>query len=95
MLVVFGYTVAKATEIWISNKTILEIFLSGMVTDIVVALNVLKEDDVEIVFKFNGIGDWVVYDMGIQDFNEEAVGIAALYSYGTIVMVVYKSMKIS
>lgn len=37
----------------------------------------------------------MVYDMGIQDFNEEAVGIAALYSYGTIVMVVYKSMKIS
>lgn len=25
---------------------------------------VLKDKEVEIVFKFNGMGDWVIYDTG-------------------------------
>ena len=45
---------------------------------------VLKDKEVEIVFKFNGMGDWVIYDTGDSwFFSEEAIGIAALYSYGT------------
>lgn len=45
---------------------------------------VLKDKEVEVVFKFNGLGDWVIYDTGDSGFfSEEAMGIAALYSYGT------------
>ena len=45
---------------------------------------VLKDEEVEIVFKFNGLGDWVIYDTGdFGFFSQEAIGIAALYSYGT------------
>ena len=29
---------------------------------------VLKDEEVEIVFKFNGLGDWVIYDMGDSGF---------------------------
>lgn len=29
---------------------------------------VLKDKEVEIVFKFNGMGDWVIYDTGILGF---------------------------
>ena len=44
----------------------------------------LKEEEVEIIFKFNGLGDCVIYDTGDSGFfSEEAMGIAALYSYGT------------
>lgn len=44
----------------------------------------LKEGKIEIVFEFNGIGDRVIYDAGYFGFlNKEAIGIAALYSYGT------------
>ena len=43
----------------------------------------------EIVFKFNGIGDWVLYDTGDSGFfSEEDIGIAALYSYGTWLVIV-------
>ena len=45
---------------------------------------VLKDEEVEIVFQFYGLGDWVIYDTGDSGFfSEEAMGIAALYSYGT------------
>lgn len=47
-------------------------------------LYVLEEGDFELVFEFNDLGDWVVYDM--EDFgfvSKEAVGVSALYSYGT------------
>lgn len=29
---------------------------------------VLKDKEVEIVFKFNGMGDWVIYDTGDSGF---------------------------
>lgn len=50
---------------------------------------VLKDKEVEIVFEFNGLGDWVIYDTGDSGFfSEEAIGIAALYSYGTLLVIV-------
>ena len=50
---------------------------------------ILKDEDVEIVFKFNGLGDQVIYDTGDSGFfSEEAIGIAALYSYGTWLVIV-------
>nr|YP_007626249.1 NADH dehydrogenase subunit 6 [Hyemoschus aquaticus]AEP21529.1 NADH dehydrogenase subunit 6 [Hyemoschus aquaticus] len=93
MLVVFGYTTAMATEqypeVWASNKTLFSMLVSGVVMELLVACYVLKEKKLEVVFEFNGLGDWVVYDTGdFGFFSEEAMGIAALYSYGTWLVVV-------
>ena len=49
----------------------------------------MKEEVVWIIFKVNGLGDWVIYDTGDSGFfSEEAMGIAALYSYGTWLVIV-------
>nr|AGK37881.1 NADH dehydrogenase subunit 6 [Mesoplodon europaeus]AGK37933.1 NADH dehydrogenase subunit 6 [Mesoplodon europaeus]AGK37946.1 NADH dehydrogenase subunit 6 [Mesoplodon europaeus] len=93
MLVVFGYTTAMATEqypeVWVSNKVVLGAFLLGLVVEFLVVLYVLESEKVELVFEFNGLGDWVIYDTGDSGFfSEEAMGIAALYSYGTWLVIV-------
>lgn len=88
MMVVFGYTTAMATEqypeIWLSNKAVLGAFVTGLLMEFFMVYYVLKNKEVEVVFEFNGLGDWVIYDTGDSGFfSEEAIGIAALYSYGT------------
>nr|YP_009630842.1 NADH dehydrogenase subunit 6 [Mesoplodon bidens]QBS32929.1 NADH dehydrogenase subunit 6 [Mesoplodon bidens] len=93
MLVVFGYTTAMATEqypeVWVSNKVVLGAFLLGLVVEFLVVLCVLENEKMEFVFEFNGVGDWVIYDTGDSGFfSEEAMGIAALYSYGTWLVIV-------
>lgn len=93
MIVVFGYTTAMATEqypeIWVSNKAVLGAFITGLLMEFVMVYYVLKDEEVEVVFKFNGLGDWVIYDTGDSGFfSEEAMGIAALYSYGTWLVIV-------
>lgn len=61
MLVVFGYTTAMATEqypeVWVSNKAVLGAFIVGLLSELLIACYVLKDGEVEIVFKFNGMGD--------------------------------------
>nr|QIP53160.1 NADH dehydrogenase subunit 6 [Rousettus leschenaultii] len=93
MMVVFGYTTAMATEpypeVWVSSKVVLGAFLLGLIMEAMLLLYVLKEGDVELVFEFNDLGDWVVYD--VEDFgfiSKEAVGVSALYSYGTWLVIV-------
>nr|AEP21960.1 NADH dehydrogenase subunit 6 [Pecari tajacu] len=93
MLVVFGYTTAMAIdiypEVWVSNKVVLGAFIVGSVMEFCMVYYVLKEEEVEIIFEFNGLGDWVIYDTGDSGFfSEEAMGIAALYSYGTWLVIV-------
>nr|UQT68093.1 NADH dehydrogenase subunit 6 [Mesoplodon grayi]UQT68171.1 NADH dehydrogenase subunit 6 [Mesoplodon grayi] len=93
MLVVFGYTTAMATEqypeVWVSNKIVLGAFLLGLAVELLVVLCILESEKVEFVFEFNGMGDWVIYDTGDSGFfSEEAMGIAALYSYGTWLVIV-------
>nr|YP_003331066.1 NADH dehydrogenase subunit 6 [Vicugna vicugna]ACJ45799.1 NADH dehydrogenase subunit 6 [Vicugna vicugna] len=93
MMVVFGYTTAMATEqypeVWVSNKTVLGTFIFGLVVEMLMVIYVLKGEEVDFIFKFNGVGDWVVYDTGDSGFfSEEAMGIAALYSYGTWLVIV-------
>nr|YP_009159346.1 NADH dehydrogenase subunit 6 [Mesoplodon ginkgodens]AKQ08939.1 NADH dehydrogenase subunit 6 [Mesoplodon ginkgodens] len=93
MLVVFGYTTAMATEeypeVWVSNKVVLGAFLLGLAVEFLVVLCILESEKVEFVFEFNGLGDWVIYDTGDSGFfSEEAMGIAALYSYGTWLVIV-------
>lgn len=52
--------------------------------EILLVISLLKDEKLEIIFEFNGIGDWVIYDTGDSGFfSKEAVGVAALYSYGT------------
>ena len=88
-MVVFGYTTAMATEqypeIWVSNKTVLGAFITGLLMEFSIVYYVLKDEEVEIVFKCDdGLGVGVIYDPGDSGFfSEEAMGIAALYSYGT------------
>nr|YP_010026412.1 NADH dehydrogenase subunit 6 [Phocoena spinipinnis]QOQ85036.1 NADH dehydrogenase subunit 6 [Phocoena spinipinnis]QOQ85049.1 NADH dehydrogenase subunit 6 [Phocoena spinipinnis]QOQ85062.1 NADH dehydrogenase subunit 6 [Phocoena spinipinnis]UFK29598.1 NADH dehydrogenase subunit 6 [Phocoena spinipinnis]UFK29611.1 NADH dehydrogenase subunit 6 [Phocoena spinipinnis] len=93
MLVVFGYTTAMATEqypeVWVSNKVVLGGFLLGLIAECLVVFCVLGGEEVSFVFEFNGLGDWVVYDTeGSGVFSEEVMGIAALYSYGTWLVIV-------
>nr|YP_010455619.1 NADH dehydrogenase subunit 6 [Molossus molossus]UUA63289.1 NADH dehydrogenase subunit 6 [Molossus molossus]UUA63432.1 NADH dehydrogenase subunit 6 [Molossus molossus] len=93
MLVVFGYTTAMATEqypeVWVSNKTVLGSFLVGLIMEVVLIFSMLSGGDLEVVYEFNDIGDWVVYDTSdFGFFSKEAVGVAALYSYGTWLVVV-------
>nr|AER54062.1 NADH dehydrogenase subunit 6 [Bos taurus]WEY26366.1 NADH dehydrogenase subunit 6 [Bos indicus] len=93
MMVVFGYTTAMATEqypeIWLSNKAVLGAFVTGLLMEFFMVYYVLKDKEVEVVFEFNGLGDWVIYDTGdFGFFSEEAMGIAALYSYGTWLVIV-------
>nr|YP_008999773.1 NADH dehydrogenase subunit 6 [Nectogale elegans]AGH27157.1 NADH dehydrogenase subunit 6 [Nectogale elegans] len=96
MLVVFGYTTAMAMEeypeVWVSNNTVLLTFLLGLIGEIVmVTYLLLDEEDMkfEVVLNFNSEGDWVIYDTGESGiFSEEAVGVAALYSYGCWLVIV-------
>ena len=57
----FGYTMAMATEqcpeVWVSNKVVLGAFLLGLVVEFLMVLYILKDEDAEIVFEFNGLGD--------------------------------------
>nr|YP_009755008.1 NADH dehydrogenase subunit 6 [Rousettus lanosus]QIP53290.1 NADH dehydrogenase subunit 6 [Rousettus lanosus] len=93
MMVVFGYTTAMATElypeVWVSSKVVLGAFLLGLVMEVALVSYVLKEETIELLFEFNSLGDWVVYD--VEDFgfvSKEAVGVSALYSYGTWLVIV-------
>nr|YP_010130033.1 NADH dehydrogenase subunit 6 [Parascaptor leucura]QPZ50506.1 NADH dehydrogenase subunit 6 [Parascaptor leucura] len=93
MLVVFGYTTAMAMEeypeVWVSNKTVLGLFVLGMLTELLFVGYCISDEKLEVVLNFNGQGDWVIYDTGDSGFfSEEAMGIAALYSYGTWLVIV-------
>nr|YP_009987490.1 NADH dehydrogenase subunit 6 [Soriculus nigrescens]ATN40428.1 NADH dehydrogenase subunit 6 [Soriculus nigrescens] len=96
MLVVFGYTTAMAMEeypeVWVSNSTVLFTFMLGLVGEIVfVSYLLLGDEDVkfEVVLNYNSEGDWVIYDTGDSGiFSEEAMGVAALYSYGYWLVIV-------
>ena len=61
IIVVFDYTMAMAKEqypeIWVSNKTVLGAFITGLLMEFLIVYYVLKDEEVEIVFKFNGLGD--------------------------------------
>nr|YP_009754865.1 NADH dehydrogenase subunit 6 [Nanonycteris veldkampii]QIP52965.1 NADH dehydrogenase subunit 6 [Nanonycteris veldkampii]QIP52978.1 NADH dehydrogenase subunit 6 [Nanonycteris veldkampii] len=93
MMVVFGYTTAMATElypeVWVSSKVVLGAFLLGLVMEVALVSYVLKEEIVGLAIEFNDLGDWVVYD--VEDFGfigKEAIGVSALYSYGTWLVII-------
>ena len=44
-------------HVWVSNKTVLVAFLSGLIMEFLLVFNALKDEMVEIVFTFNDLGD--------------------------------------
>nr|UUA63328.1 NADH dehydrogenase subunit 6 [Myotis riparius] len=93
MLVVFGYTTAMATEqypeAWVSNVVVFGSFVIGLLMEFLLVLHVLVGEKLEVVFEFNEVGDWAIYDTGdFGVFTKESVGVAALYSYGSWLVVV-------
>lgn len=57
----FSYAISMATEhypdVGVSNKTALVAFLSGLIMEFFLVFNALKDEKVEIMFTFNGLGD--------------------------------------
>nr|YP_009911459.1 NADH dehydrogenase subunit 6 [Leptosciurus otinus]QLD21941.1 NADH dehydrogenase subunit 6 [Leptosciurus otinus] len=93
MLVVFGYTTAMATEeypeAWNSNVVVLGVLLLGVGVELMVVLLTMVFDQVEIVIEFKGMEDWMMFEgdeLGLV--REDSMGVAALYSYGSWLMVV-------
>nr|YP_009442792.1 NADH dehydrogenase subunit 6 [Myotis martiniquensis]ATO90632.1 NADH dehydrogenase subunit 6 [Myotis martiniquensis] len=93
MLVVFGYTTAMAMEqypeVWVSNVVVFGSFVIGLFMEFLLVLYVLVGEKLEAVLEFNEVGDWAIYDTGDFGMNtKESVGVAALYSYGSWLVVV-------
>nr|WAQ70703.1 NADH dehydrogenase subunit 6 [Histiotus montanus] len=93
MLVVFGYTTAMATEqypeAWMSNVTVLGSFIVGLVAELMLVFYVLIGEKLELIFEFNEVGDWAIYgEGGLDIINQETAGVAALYSYGSWLVLV-------
>nr|YP_009340704.1 NADH dehydrogenase subunit 6 [Typhlomys cinereus]APQ47846.1 NADH dehydrogenase subunit 6 [Typhlomys cinereus] len=93
MLVVFGYTTAMATEeypdTWGSNKFVSGLMLVGLFMELAYMMWLLYMEGVDMVVGFDDMGEWVVYEgeeVGV--LVEDSVGVAALYSYGTWMMLV-------
>nr|YP_009019451.1 NADH dehydrogenase subunit 6 [Ratufa bicolor]AGZ63926.1 NADH dehydrogenase subunit 6 [Ratufa bicolor] len=93
MLVVFGYTTAMATEeypeTWGSNVMIWGVLLFGVFMELLFVLVGVLYEDVEIVIEFKNMEDWMVFEgeeLGLV--REDSLGVAALYSYGSWLMVV-------
>jgi len=52
--------------------------------EFLLVLYVLVDDKLGVIFEFNDIGDWAIYDVGdFGIFTKESMGVAALYSYGS------------
>nr|YP_009317734.1 NADH dehydrogenase subunit 6 [Hylopetes alboniger]AOY36148.1 NADH dehydrogenase subunit 6 [Hylopetes alboniger] len=93
MLVVFGYTTAMATEeypeAWSSNVMIWGVLLLGVLVELGIAMMTMVMDGVEVVVEFKNTEDWLMFDVEeLGLVREDSMGVAALYSYGSWLMVV-------
>lgn len=95
ILVVFGYTAAIAIEeypeVWSSNKILLGSLLLGCISEFLFIAYAIMGNSYELCYAldFNSEGDWVIFDTGDSGFfSEEAIGVTALYSYGSWLVVV-------
>nr|QAB45590.1 NADH dehydrogenase subunit 6 [Dremomys lokriah] len=93
MLVVFGYTTAMATEeypeTWGSGVVMWGVLLLGLLMEMLIVLLSVLYDEVEVVIEFNNLEEWMMFDgdeLGL--IREDSMGVAALYSYGSWLMVV-------
>nr|YP_011011216.1 NADH dehydrogenase subunit 6 [Mus spicilegus]WPW52774.1 NADH dehydrogenase subunit 6 [Mus spicilegus] len=92
MLVVFGYTTAMATEeypeTWGSNWLILGFLVLGVIMEVFVTYALTYYDEVGVV-SLDGLGDWLMYEVDeIGVMLEGGIGVAAMYSCATWMMVV-------
>lgn len=92
MLVVFGYTTAMATEeypeTWGSNWLIFSFLVLGFFIELIIFYLLSFYDEVELV-NFDGLGDWLMYEVDdIGVILEGGVGVSAIYSCATWMMVV-------
>nr|QHB77804.1 NADH dehydrogenase subunit 6 [Hylomyscus walterverheyeni] len=92
MMVVFGYTTAMATEeypeTWGSSWLIFGFLVIGVLVELFFMWMVDYWNEVELV-NFDGLSDWMMYevdDIGVM--LEGGVGVAAMYSCVTWMMVV-------
>nr|YP_010489149.1 NADH dehydrogenase subunit 6 [Romerolagus diazi]UWJ89990.1 NADH dehydrogenase subunit 6 [Romerolagus diazi] len=93
MLVVFGYTTAMATEeypeTWGSNIMILSMFISGVLLEVGLIMLAVMSDDVDFMLNLKSMGDWVVFEADeVSLIREDSMGVAALYSCGSWLMVI-------
>nr|QHB77260.1 NADH dehydrogenase subunit 6 [Hylomyscus parvus] len=92
MMVVFGYTTAMATEeypeTWGSSWLIFGFLVIGLLAELFFVWIVDYWNEVELI-DFEGLSDWMMYevdDIGVM--LEGGVGVAAMYSCATWMMVV-------
>nr|YP_010429111.1 NADH dehydrogenase subunit 6 [Hylomyscus parvus]QHB77234.1 NADH dehydrogenase subunit 6 [Hylomyscus parvus]QHB77247.1 NADH dehydrogenase subunit 6 [Hylomyscus parvus]QHB77269.1 NADH dehydrogenase subunit 6 [Hylomyscus parvus]QHB77328.1 NADH dehydrogenase subunit 6 [Hylomyscus parvus]USQ66508.1 NADH dehydrogenase subunit 6 [Hylomyscus parvus] len=92
MMVVFGYTTAMATEeypeTWGSSWLIFGFLVIGLLAELFFVWIVDYWNEVELI-NFEGLSDWMMYevdDIGVM--LEGGVGVAAMYSCATWMMVV-------
>nr|QHB77362.1 NADH dehydrogenase subunit 6 [Hylomyscus simus]QHB77375.1 NADH dehydrogenase subunit 6 [Hylomyscus simus]QHB77388.1 NADH dehydrogenase subunit 6 [Hylomyscus simus] len=92
MMVVFGYTTAMATEeypeTWGSSWLIFGFLIIGILAELFFMWMIDYWNEVELV-NFDGLSDWMMYevdDIGVM--LEGGVGVAAMYSCVTWMMVV-------
>nr|YP_009252162.1 NADH dehydrogenase subunit 6 [Exilisciurus exilis]ALP86377.1 NADH dehydrogenase subunit 6 [Exilisciurus exilis] len=93
MLVVFGYTTAMATEeypeTWGSGVLVAGVLFFVLLMEMLVVLLSVLYDEVDVVIEFSSMEDWVVLsgeELGL--IREDSMGVAALYSYGSWLMVI-------
>nr|QKJ82470.1 NADH dehydrogenase subunit 6 [Mus saxicola] len=94
MLVVFGYTTAMATEeypeTWGSNWLNISFLALGFLTEVFIIYILGYYDETELVnLGLENLGDWLTYeidDIGVM--LEGGIGVAAMYSCATWMMVV-------
>lgn len=66
-----------------SNLVVMGSFVVGLIAEILLVIYLLLDEKLELVYVYNEMGDWAVYDTGESGiFSSEAVGVGALYSYG-------------
>nr|YP_010429085.1 NADH dehydrogenase subunit 6 [Hylomyscus endorobae]QHB76938.1 NADH dehydrogenase subunit 6 [Hylomyscus endorobae]QHB76948.1 NADH dehydrogenase subunit 6 [Hylomyscus endorobae]QHB76974.1 NADH dehydrogenase subunit 6 [Hylomyscus endorobae]QHB76987.1 NADH dehydrogenase subunit 6 [Hylomyscus endorobae]QHB77000.1 NADH dehydrogenase subunit 6 [Hylomyscus endorobae] len=92
MMVVFGYTTAMATEeypeTWGSSWLIFGFLIIGFLAELFFVWMIDYWNEVELV-NFDGLSDWMMYEMDdIGVMLEGGVGVAAMYSCATWMMVV-------
>nr|QOE76448.1 NADH dehydrogenase subunit 6 [Myomyscus sp. VVB-2020] len=92
MLVVFGYTTAMATEeypeTWGSNWLFISFLIIGGLMEAFLVWFIESQDVVEFV-GIDSLSDWLMYDIDdVGVMLEGGVGVAAMYSCATWMMVV-------
>nr|YP_009158951.1 NADH dehydrogenase subunit 6 [Eozapus setchuanus]AIG99665.1 NADH dehydrogenase subunit 6 [Eozapus setchuanus] len=92
MMVVFGYTTAMAAEdypeTWVSTTVMLMLMGGGLLAELLIMAWLVLGDGMEVI-SLDNVNYWVVFTGDEGGFvAEDAIGVAALYSYGWWLVVV-------